>query len=230
MTNIARPQRIATGFWIAGALSSIGVALFSYRYLASVGPLAPTIIANAFARPWLSLHVAGAATALLLVAVQFLPRVRATMPAVHRRIGRIYVASCLVGAVSGIALAFGSTAGPIATMGFGGLGIAWLVANLAGWQTARQRRFDRHRIWMIRSFALTFAAVTLRIYLGLRPLLGVDFLDGYRAISFLCWVPNLIVAEIVIHRTRRVGEPAGQEGSTKTAQASSGPAAVTIAL
>ena len=48
---------------------------------------------------------------------------------------------------------------------------------------------------MVRSFALTAAAVTLRIYLGFVPVLEVPFVDAYRAISFLCWVPNLLVAE-----------------------------------
>ena len=60
------------------------------------------------------------------------------------------------------------------------------------------RRIAEHRRWMIRSFALTFAAVTLRLYLPIFPLLGVSFLDGYRAVSFLSWVPNLIVAEIYL--------------------------------
>ena len=51
---------------------------------------------------------------------------------------------------------------------------------------------------MIRSFALTFAAVTLRLYLPLIPLLGLSFIDGYRAVSFLCWIPNLIIAELYL--------------------------------
>ena len=53
-----------------------------------------------------------------------------------------------------------------------------------------------HRKWMIRSFALTFAAVTLRIYLAILPMLPVAFIGAYRAISFLCWVPNALVAEL----------------------------------
>jgi hypothetical protein len=51
---------------------------------------------------------------------------------------------------------------------------------------------------MIRSFALTFAAVTLRLYLPLIFLTGFNFVDGYRAISFLCWVPNLVLAELYL--------------------------------
>jgi hypothetical protein len=40
--------------------------------------------------------------------------------------------------------------------------------------------------------------VTLRLYLPLFPLLGIDFVDGYRAVSFLSWMPNLIVAEMYL--------------------------------
>ena len=51
------------------------------------------------------------------------------------------------------------------------------------------------RAWMTRSYALTFAAVTLRLYLPVAIIAHWDFDASYRAISFLCWVPNLIVAE-----------------------------------
>jgi uncharacterized membrane protein len=181
---------------LAGLLSA-GVALFSYRYLARIGPMSPAILANLFARPWLDVHIAGAATALLIGPVQFLPWIRGRR-AVHRRLGRAYVVGCLVGGLGGLIVAFGSTAGPIATAGFGSLAVIWIIANVQGWRSARARRFDAHRAWMIRSFALTFAAVTLRLYLPLFPLLGLSFVDGYRAVSFLAWIPNLALAELYI--------------------------------
>lgn len=56
---------------------------------------------------------------------------------------------------------------------------------------------------MIRSFALTLAAVTLRLYLILLEFLPVEFDDGYRAISFLCWVPNWIIAELYLYQRRQ---------------------------
>jgi hypothetical protein len=48
---------------------------------------------------------------------------------------------------------------------------------------------------MIRNFALTFAAVTLRLYLPLGFLSGLRFEDFYPALAWLCWVPNLVIAE-----------------------------------
>ena len=191
-------KRLNRTLWWLTAISSVGLALFSYRYLPRLGPLAPNIMGNTFANPWLDLHVAGAATALITVPFQLLAGVRARWPQVHRRTGRVYVVGCLVGGVGGLVMAFGSTAGPIATAGFGSLAVIWIIANIQAWRLALARRFDAHRAWMIRSFALTFGAVTLRLYLPLFPLLGVSFLDGYRAVSFLSWVPNLILAELYL--------------------------------
>jgi hypothetical protein len=52
---------------------------------------------------------------------------------------------------------------------------------------------------MIRSYALCFAAVTLRIWLPLFQFaLGLEFIFAYRIIAWLCWVPNLVVAELIV--------------------------------
>jgi hypothetical protein len=57
---------------------------------------------------------------------------------------------------------------------------------------------------MTRSFALTFAAVTLRIYIPLALAAGVGFADSYPAIAWLCWVPNLVVAQFLVRSARGV--------------------------
>lgn len=198
--------------WASAALLSAAIALFAFRYLPHVGPMAEGVLANLYSRPWLVLHVTGAATALLIGPLQFLPRLRARRPALHRWVGRTYVVGCLLGAIAGFVLALGTTAGPIASMGFGALAIVWLIANVQAWRMARERQFVRHRAWMVRSFALTFAAVTLRIYLPLLAFLPVSMLAGYRAISFLCWVPNILLAELYLRANpslpRVVGTPA----------------------
>ena len=52
---------------------------------------------------------------------------------------------------------------------------------------------------MRRSYALAFAAVTLRFYIFLFTVLGngVGFAHNYLIIAFLSWVPNLILVEII---------------------------------
>lgn len=182
------------------AFLSIAVALVSYRYFFSSIPTPPAIQANHFRDPWLLVHVASAATALLIGPAQFFPNLRARFKLMHRLMGRLYVAGCLIGGVSGLALAVGVTNGRATALGFGTLAVLWFAATLLAWRHAVQRRLEDHKSWMIRSFALTLAAVTLRIYLPIGGMLPVSFESAYGAISFLCWVPNLLIAEIYLRR------------------------------
>ena len=202
------------GLWVLVAVLSAGVAVFSYRYLPRLGLLAPGVVQNLFHKPWLDIHVAAAATALLVGPLQFLPRLRARRRGLHRWLGRTYVAGCLAGGVAGLVMAFGTTAGPIAGVGFGSLAVTWLLTTGQAWRSVLARRFDDHRAWMIRSFALTFGAVTLRLYLPLLPLLGLSFMDSYRLTSYLAWIPNLIVAELYLRGAfRRRPGPQGLKPS-----------------
>ena len=118
---------------------------------------------------------------------------------------------CLGGGVAGFVLALGSTAGPIGTAGFGLLAVSWLIATGNAWRLARAHDYRRHERWMIRSYALTFAAVTLRLYIPISQAAHLDFVQAYRAISFLAWVPNAIVAELILlRRARRQNQPASR--------------------
>lgn len=204
--------------WGLIAMLSAIIALVSYRYMAGIGTVPSGIANNGFVAPWLIVHVASAATALLISPTQFLPKLRTSLGGLHRWVGRTYVVACIVGGVSGFVLALGSLAGPVATAGFGLLATLWVITTVMGWRRATQRRFAEHRKWMIRSFALTFAAVTLRLYLSLLLLTPIGFEDGYRAISFLCWVPNLLVAEFWLRRATlpRVQAAAARSSSGET--------------
>lgn len=191
-------------------LLSVATALVSYRYLGKADYIPAQIQANAHFNPWLAVHVAGAATALLLGPVQFMPVLRLRRLRLHRWIGRVYVLGCTVGAISGFVLALGASSGALTSAGFGALALAWLVATSLAWWRAVQRRIADHRTWMIRSFALTLAAVTLRLYLPIAEILQLPEVASYQLISFLCWVPNLLLAQVFIARGRSLGAtPAG---------------------
>ncbi len=191
--------KIVRGLTIALAVI---VALISYRYLFDLPPILPGIASNRFRPVWLTLHAGFAATALLIGAVQFSKVLRERKPWIHRWVGRVYVTSCLIGAAAGLLLAIGSSSGAVASVGFGSLAIAWIVTNLLGWYNAREWHFAAHRRWMIRSWALTLSAVTLRLYIPVAEAAGLPELPAYQAISFLCWVPNLIFAEVLLRSGR----------------------------
>lgn len=186
-------------FWTMVVLASL-VALVSYRYLVPGAPGgAPNILANRFTHLGaLTAHAGFAATALLVGPFQFFAGIRRRWPIVHRRLGALYLTACLGGGLAGLVLAFGVTAGPIATAGFASLAVLWILCAAQAWRLALERDFVRHERWVVRSFALTLAAVTLRLYLPLSAGLGLDRSIAYPAIAFLCWVPNLVIAETLL--------------------------------
>jgi len=162
--------------------------------------------ANKYFSGWMMCHMVGSATALLLGPAQFVPSLRRRYPVTHRWMGRVYAACVALGGLTSLVVAVGVSTGPVAAVGFFLLGLAWMATTVMGVVTARQMRYAAHRRWMVRSFALAFAAVTLRIYLQIAfAAIGfkADVSQAYRAISWLCWVPNLIVAELYLRAPER---------------------------
>ncbi|MFL6197652.1 MAG: DUF2306 domain-containing protein [Thermoanaerobaculia bacterium] len=154
-------------------------------------------------------HLLGGAVALAAGPFQFLAKLRAKRPGLHRVLGRVYVVSILSSGTGGFILAFVSQEGMAAHLGFASLAVAWIVTGALAYRRIRVRDVAGHRDWMLRSYALTLAGVTLRIYLPLSLLAGVPFAYAYPAISWLCWVPNLLVVERLVSRRRRGGIPDG---------------------
>jgi hypothetical protein len=207
MTTRAAFGLRAYALWGLTAFLSVGVAGYAYFMLQFGGSPGPQVIAKLFARPWLLVHAAGAGTALLVVAFQLLPALRRHRT-FHRWLGRVYGTAVIVSGSAGLALSIGTTAGPVAGLGFGLLAVIWLYVTAQGWLTARARRFDEHRRWMIRSFSLTFGAVTLRLYMPLAGVMGLDMAQAYVAIAWLAWVPNLMIAELYLRRDALRLQPA----------------------
>lgn len=146
----------------------------------------------------IALHVLCGAVALGVGPLQFREGLRRRRPTLHRWCGRAYVFAVVCGGSAALLLAPISEGGLPAHLGFGLLATAWLVATLLGYLAIRGKRQAEHRVWMIRSYGLTFAAVTLRFYLPISRLAGLPYEPSYQAISWLCWVPNLLVVEWLI--------------------------------
>lgn len=89
-------------------------------------------------------------------------------------------------------LAFGGLA---AKLGFACLALLWLYTGFQAFRAIRRGAVVEHRRWAVRNVSLTLAAVTLRIYLPLSIAAGIPFALAYPFIAWLCWVPNLLVAE-----------------------------------
>lgn len=148
-------------------------------------------------------HVFGSAVALLLGPLQFWTALRTARPRLHRWLGVTYLtAGVCVGGLAGLALSARAYGGLPSTLGFACLALAWLYTASHAYGAALNRNFAEHQRWMIRNFALTFAAVTLRLWLPASVALRLPFELAYPVIAWLCWMPNLLVAEWLIRRRR----------------------------
>ena len=144
-------------------------------------------------------HLIGSLWALATGPFQLNARLRAASLARHRWIGRSYVAGVLVGD-GALALAPFAETGAVARLGFATLGALWIAFTATAFVRIRNGDRTAHRRWIIRSYALTLAAVTLRAYLTFTGVAQVPFETAYPVIAWLCWIPNLIVAELVVRR------------------------------
>lgn len=178
----------------------IGVAAYAaigYGILPPGSLVHPDMKANFLAHPFgIQSHAFAAIVALLLGPFQFSARLRRDHPRVHRWAGRAYLGvGVLVGGLSGLYMSRFAFGGLAARLGFAALALCWLYSGTRAFLAIRRGAVDEHRRWMMRNFALTFAAVTLRLYLPASVAAGIDFATAYPVIAWLCWVPNVLVAE-----------------------------------
>lgn len=191
-----------------GMLSFLSVGVAAYAVAIAITPAwGPPFVATRIAEtPAMAAHMFASAWALAVGPWQFSTRLRRGALSVHRWVGRSYVAAVTVGGLSAIALAPGVQTGAVAGVGFGLLGALWVTFTIVALVRIRAGDDVAHRRWMIRSFALTLAAVTLRFYLPAAFAAGIPFTTSYPVIAWLCWVPNLLVAELLVRQPTSASE------------------------
>ena len=195
--------------WVVLILSVgvAGYAIYSYAALPPGSTVAPAMKATYQAhKARILIHVFCAAIALVTGPLQFIPAIRQRR-AIHRRIGYVYFSAVLTGGVAGLAMAFIAYGGLVSQLGFGALAVLWLYTAAMALLAIRRKSYVAHEVWAIRCFALTFAAVTLRLYLGTFFALGFAFDAFYPALAWLCWVPNLLFVEWVVLRGHKHPKP-----------------------
>jgi hypothetical protein len=212
-----RRRRLARGLakpgWVIMTLLSLATIAFVAHYLAfNPDSYFPEQREVYMRREFvLGVHVLCGMLALAVGPFQFVARIRHRFVHVHRSLGAAYVAACTGLGLSGLILATTSYPSWITSLGFGGLGLSMLFTTWTALRMILARRIGDHRRWMIRSFSLIFAAVSLRIMTPLYGLLSgaglvsFSFATAYTWISWLCWVPNLLIAFWFTRRPQPVG-------------------------
>lgn len=125
--------------------------------------------------PLLVAHVLLASVAMVCAVAQIWPGLRRRHRVLHRRTGRVYVATAIPAAVCAVVIGAATPFGPILALSNVTLGALWLWFTVDGFVAARQRRFAAHRRQMLRSATLALSIITNRmwapvVYLSFQPL------------------------------------------------------------
>ena len=213
-TAYRTPKRPDTGasanrrppwWWWVGALFAVAIAGYALSFLVRGGSAFPPGLRESFgARPWgIYPHVLLGSVALLLGPLQFRRELLLHSRPLHRRMGIVYVVCAALTGVVGTYMAIYSDGGMPTHLGFGLLGLCTFATTLFAYVRIRAHDVGAHREWMIRSYALIFGAVTLRVELPLLIIaFGGDFVPAYAIVSWLAWVPNILIAEWYLRRAR----------------------------
>lgn len=143
-------------------------------------------------------HIILGGIALLIGWLQFNKKLRLKNIELHRKIGKVYIISVLLSAISGFYIALHATGGLSPKLGFTAMALVWFFTTLFGFITIKNGNVIKHQKIMIYSYAACFSAVTLRIWLPILSSTLGGFLPAYRIVAWLSWVPNIIVAYFII--------------------------------
>lgn len=154
--------------------------------------------------PLLVAHVITGAVAMVTACFQVWPSFRASHPRGHRITGRVYVfAGVLPAGVLGLYIGWHTAGGPSVRVANLVGSALWLVVTFAALRKARLRRYDEHRRWMSRSFALSMSIVLSRVVtivatIVLTPQLDTTFLGSrellrHSSASIGVWLSPLLL-------------------------------------
>ncbi len=195
------PKRhiVISALFALGALLAGLVAIYGITF-----PILLPSMPDAFHRAYLDrslpliyLHVIGSGIALLISPLQFL--IYRSNRVLHRYLGRAYFLAVIAGSIGGYYMAWHAIGGFISTLGLSILATLWWSFTLLAVIHARAGNIAAHRRWMLRSFALTYAAVTLRL-MSLVLSVYLDDVTQSQVVYWLSWTVNLSLVQMWIRK------------------------------
>jgi len=201
-------------FLKAGAL--LALVFFSFlmlRISLQYVPYAPDVaflrikqdvVHHSWYLPAFYVHVWTSFFLLLPGFTQFSEKIRSKIPALHRAMGRLYVTVILLfAAPSGFVIGLVANGGLPSRLAFCLLAGLWFLYTLMGLRAILRGDVAQHRAFLLRSFALSLSAITLRAWKWfLVFLLAPRPMDVYMVVAWLGWIPNLLAVELYLYYER----------------------------
>lgn len=208
---------LSIAYWLIIIILTFLIAMLSWNALnyfnfnTSFGflKLKESAIATGWYLPFYYSHVLAAGIILLVGFFQLLIGFRPQMRQLHKLMGTVYAYGIIfLAAPGGLIMSFFIDRGAWVLLSFLLQTVLWLICTILAVQKARKGDITSHRKWMLRSYTLTFAAVTLRLYI----FIVVDTIDlthpsAYGIIAWLSWIINLLAVEFYLIYKSNIDSP-----------------------
>lgn len=146
-------------------------------------------------------HILFSVFSLIAGLTQFSQYILTKYKKLHRVMGYIYAIDviCIAGP-SGLIMAFYANGNIVSKTSFVLLSVLWIGFTSIAIIKAFKKDFIEHEKWMIRSYALTLSAITLRLLALVIPhFVHLNAKDEYAILAWLSWTMNLLIAEVLIY-------------------------------
>ena len=152
------------------------------------------------------IHVYSSLLVLIAGITQFSTYIRKKYPLIHRKLGIFYIIFILLlSSPSGLIMAFYANGGVFSKISFSLLAILWFAFTYKAYKYAAQKKWKLHENFMLRSYALTLSAVSLRLFKWIiAATLALPPMDTYKIVAWAGWVVNLLIIEVYISGRKNI--------------------------
>lgn len=150
----------------------------------------------------LAIHIAAAVPAILTGPFLFIAPFRKAYPRIHILCGQIYIAGCLISALTVLPLAIVNNPGTPAAYGFTPMATLWFTFSYLAYTSAIRKDYVAHRRWIFRSYAMTYAFV--HVNMTWKLILPFEYMshDAIKVMqSMVSWMFNLFLIELYLEAT-----------------------------
>ncbi len=177
--------------WVVLASLSTLISLYTLKYVISDKPIAlllsksEELLGSTFYNISFYTHITLGGIALLIGWLQFSKEIRRKYPKLHNFIGKVYVIAILISGPAGFYIALFSSGGISTILGFSIGALLWTILTYIGYLKIREGNVRSHIKYMMYSYAGTFGAVTLRLWLPILIFFFGRFLIAYQIVAWL---------------------------------------------
>jgi len=196
--------------WVLFGGFSILISFYPLTYLLAEKPIllllskSAELISSNFYMICFYLHIIFGGIALLIGWLQFSKKLQRGYTKLHRWIGKIYILSVFISGIPGFYIALYASGGLSPKLGFSIGAILWITLTTLGYLTIRKGNVDAHKKFMTYSYAGTFGAVTLRLWLPLLIVIFGKFVIAYQIVAWLSWLPNMAVVYFMLEKQKNL--------------------------